>query len=102
MLRKPVHFPIHLAGLPNEQWRITGWLTIPPNCVTDSLLIPVHGACDTHFYWDMPYQPEISSCVPAAHERGIPIFNIDRPGNGKSSYPPGKIGQPSYINVDPV
>jgi pimeloyl-ACP methyl ester carboxylesterase len=91
MLRKAVHFPIHPAGLPNEQWEITGWLTIPPNCVTDTLLILVHGACYTHFYWDMPYQPEIYSCVIAAYESGIPTLNIDRLGNGESSHPPGKI-----------
>jgi alpha-beta hydrolase superfamily lysophospholipase len=91
ILRKKIRFPIRPAGLPAESWEMVGWLSVPPNFTSGTILILTPGACYRHYYWDSPYQPEVYSFVQFAYQRGIATLNLDRLGSGESSHPPGKI-----------
>ena len=86
-MRDPVRFRYRPDGRADD-WEIAGWLSVPPGA-GDTLLILVHGGFYTHAYWDFPYRPETYSCVLWAWERGLATLNIDRPGNGESTHPPG-------------
>ena len=86
-MRDPVRFRYRPDGRADD-WEIAGWVSVPPGA-GDTLLILVHGGFYTHAYWDFPYRPETYSCVLWAWERGLATLNIDRPGNGESTHPPG-------------
>lgn len=90
MLREKISFSVSSDAFPGNALNVAGWLSVPPKRTMDALLILIHGGVYTHAYWDMPYKPEIYSCVQWAYERGISTLNLDRLGNGESSHPSGK------------
>jgi hypothetical protein len=72
------------------KYEVAGWLSVPDRLTVDVLQVLVHGACYTHEYFDLPYQPESYSYVEWAHRNGWAVLNIDRLGNGVSSHPRGR------------
>jgi pimeloyl-ACP methyl ester carboxylesterase len=72
---------------PNPTVHIAGWLCGVGSLEGKTVQLLVHGAAESHLYWDWPAEPERYSYVRSLTGAGYAVFNFDRLGTGESDHP---------------